>query len=558
MSASNDSLDSRQGGSRSSRSPTRIDPHSDIEEEYVRDDGDNVTIILTNGQVMTIPISNIAINKNKIDKPISLRKQEMISDFFNLKYVKTIGSGTYGLVVKVKDENDKFYAVKIYKIDDFNMNGSLSEAYYGRLFKHPNIIEVLDFKINKRNAFLLMDFADADLSVMINDKKLTFEEKIDIMYQLAHGVDYVHRGGFAHCDLKPPNILMFNGVPKIIDTGIGRIAETGTIDDEQYKFVCQTVSYRSPEQYHNTEGAIYDSDEHPYLKWRNNDVAGEVWSLGIVCLEMLFDRTELLYSYKDYQKFIKKLVLEVDQQQGDMADSLYAEFIDLKKLNNQEMKLLRVICDHLLQLDPAKRGVRSFINDYYFVNIQQSIVPFNYPHTDNMYIPGGISIGQLQVITDWIGDLSKDLMLPPVIVANSIDYIIQHANQYHNRLKFQLFVIVVLFIMENIMNAKNATTNVDLYLYYTDRTYDEDDFMEMLSSIVNDGPFLFDGVYFHLINNNQVCRAILTMIYNLDTYIEYKTPEAYAEHIFLKHGVIGGKPKSNQVVDWKKLHNLIN
>jgi hypothetical protein len=267
---------------------------------------------------------------------------------------------------------------------------------------------------------------------------------------------------------------------------------------------------------------------------------------------MLFDRLNIL---DDYQRIVSKMYEQ--NKINELSDIIHNQFIDYKELDAEEQKLLVVICKHLLVFDPKERNIMKFINDPYFIGIRRPIVPFVYPEIkegDEMYQEGGIDRRSLGIITNWIGELSTEIQLPPVVVANSIDYIIQHAHLYTVKGEYQLFTIVVLWMMENIVSAREFVTYIDTYLYLTDYSYNKAQFFDMLIRVVGDGSFRFDGVYFRLINNNQVCRAILDMIYDLDKYIDFKTPAAYAKHLFKTYGLLHGGPKSNKAVNWEKLH----
>src|SRR4029077_5473114 len=99
------------------------------------------------------------------DVPIK-RAQRDLTILFNYTFDRVLGAGAFGTVVKAYDQNGKGHAVKVYQINvksDVDVHGGITEAYFGQLFRHPNINRVRDFRMTLESAFLVMDLADGDL-----------------------------------------------------------------------------------------------------------------------------------------------------------------------------------------------------------------------------------------------------------------------------------------------------------------------------------------------------------------------------------------------------------
>ena len=122
-----------------------------------------------------------------------------------------------------------------------------SEFAISKQFTHPNLRRSYDLKINKSmllkvtEAFLIMElFVGKALDVFI---PVGLVEIIDSFIQTAHGLKAMHVMGYAHCDIKPNNILRDDqGRIKVID--FGQSAKIGTIKER----IQGTPDFIAPEQ----------------------------------------------------------------------------------------------------------------------------------------------------------------------------------------------------------------------------------------------------------------------------------------------------------------------
>jgi serine/threonine-protein kinase len=94
-------------------------------------------------------------------------------------------------------------------------------------------------------------------------------QKLSIIMQLCRGLDYAHKRGIVHRDIKPGNIMVLNdGTVKVVDFGIVRLTSTSMTSTGM---VIGTVGYMSPEQIHG---------EHV-------DARSDLFSVGVVMYELL-------------------------------------------------------------------------------------------------------------------------------------------------------------------------------------------------------------------------------------------------------------------------------
>jgi len=104
----------------------------------------------------------------------------------------------------------------------------------------------------------------------ITDRPLNLEEALDIIVQIATGLQKAHDKQIIHRDIKPANILLSNdGVGKIVDFGLAKLS--GQTRLTKAGSTLGTVAYMSPEQ---AEG-------------KKVDHRSDIWSVGIVLYEMI-------------------------------------------------------------------------------------------------------------------------------------------------------------------------------------------------------------------------------------------------------------------------------
>ena len=83
--------------------------------------------------------------------------------------------------------------------------------------------------------------------ILRSTAQLDPRDAVDILEQACRGLDYAHRNGVVHRDVKPGNLLRSHeGVVKLADFGIAKAAEDSEIT--KVGSVLGTAAYLSPEQ----------------------------------------------------------------------------------------------------------------------------------------------------------------------------------------------------------------------------------------------------------------------------------------------------------------------
>ena len=146
------------------------------------------------------------------------------------------------------------------------------EAQSAAALNHPNVVSVFDTGSDDGTHFIVMEYVQGKtLAQMIaEDAPILPERAAEIAESVAGGLDFAHRQGIIHRDVKPGNIMLTpSGDVKVMDFGIARATTSDSIT--QTATVLGTATYFSPEQ---AQGARVDA-------------RSDIYSLGCVLYEML-------------------------------------------------------------------------------------------------------------------------------------------------------------------------------------------------------------------------------------------------------------------------------
>ncbi len=125
------------------------------------------------------------------------------------------------------------------------------EALAAARLVHPNVVQVFDFGLDDASGrqFIVMEHVEGRscAEILREHGHLDPESAVDILAQSCRGLDYAHRNGVVHRDVKPGNLLRSqDGVVKLADFGIAKASEQSDIT--RVGSVLGTAAYLAPEQ----------------------------------------------------------------------------------------------------------------------------------------------------------------------------------------------------------------------------------------------------------------------------------------------------------------------
>jgi serine/threonine protein kinase len=171
--------------------------------------------------------------------------------------IKKIGKGGRGTVYLGRDPYiDRQVAIKTYRLPEHKGPKEVKkyqkrffvEAQSAGLLVHPNIVMVYDADISENFCYITMEYVDGHTLERFchPDNLLPVDKVAEIIFGVCQGLEYAHRQGVIHRDIKPPNIILSSsGQPKITDFSIA-FMKRGSSTLEKGLF--GSPSYMSPEQ----------------------------------------------------------------------------------------------------------------------------------------------------------------------------------------------------------------------------------------------------------------------------------------------------------------------
>lgn len=274
-----------------------------------------------------------------VDIPDDVSRENKDRNLCGYKQINKKGSGSYGLVFEVENNEGDLYAFKYVKdrTDDFFLGiENLIELDILSRIVHPNIIHqieiITDAECEKLDGIaIILPLADRTLADI---KRETTDFKLPFLYKTAEALKFLHDNNILHLDIKDKNVVLQGKNSLLIDFGLSLIVDniiTGEFDSLQRV----TIDHRPPELLSGSR--IYNA-------------AIDVWSFGIMMLTVLSGLPSV-YDVNWDTITDEQLVYHTIQIFSDPNNLDHY----LKPVREKYRQLCKNLLSKILVIDPTKR-----------------------------------------------------------------------------------------------------------------------------------------------------------------------------------------------------------
>ena len=165
------------------------------------------------------------------------------------------GMGTVYLAERADGQYDKRVAIKI-------LNPQFGDRHFLRRFlrerqvlaglEHSNVVRLLDGGATENGLpYLVLEHVEGvRIDTWCETRNLPGRDRVQLFRNVCAAVEYAHRQGVIHLDIKPGNILVTaDGVPKLLDFGVARVLNPERLaENTETSPGPMTRAYASPEQ----------------------------------------------------------------------------------------------------------------------------------------------------------------------------------------------------------------------------------------------------------------------------------------------------------------------
>jgi eukaryotic-like serine/threonine-protein kinase len=179
----------------------------------------------------------------------------------NYEMIRVIGQGGMGSVMLARStQNGQAVAIKTLlpevAVSEQSLKRFLREIEVASSLLHPHIVRYIEHGTHNGIVYLVTEFVggqDASKLVKQRGGKLHYQEVVKIIEQTLSALDFAHKLGFVHRDIKEQNILVDGSFPnynsKLTDFGLAKsFKQTGMSGVTMVGDVAGTIAYMPPEQ----------------------------------------------------------------------------------------------------------------------------------------------------------------------------------------------------------------------------------------------------------------------------------------------------------------------
>ncbi|WP_170136030.1 serine/threonine-protein kinase [Nannocystis exedens] len=176
--------------------------------------------------------------------------------------------------------------------DDYCFAHFKTEAILGFRLRDPHVVRVLDFRLEAKVEYLVMEWLEGkSLQVLADGRPMYWRRAVDLMAKAADAVASLHAAGWFHRDIKPDNFMVLGGGEDdervvLIDLGLVRqrplAAPIVSQLAEPTAWIAHTPGYCAPEVYAQVKQKRIETS--PFTE------ASEVFALGVTLYKLITGR----------------------------------------------------------------------------------------------------------------------------------------------------------------------------------------------------------------------------------------------------------------------------
>jgi len=237
------------------------------------------------------------------------------------------------------------------------------EAEIGARLDHPSLLRFVALPPDRRRSYVVTEFIDGTslASRVGRGRRLPEPEAFRLMQRICDAVDYLHRQGIVHYDLKPGNVVFCDdGSLRVIDFGMAHEVATRRLGSGGSVPPIATSDYVAPEQ----------------IRRKRGQTSVDVYALGAMLYEMLTGAPP----FENDDPFVVASARQIGDPRAPRAKvpsiSREAEEIVLRALRrNPKERYASVanlardiaepgrvqvsgLCEHLVEVTPLRKGLR--------------------------------------------------------------------------------------------------------------------------------------------------------------------------------------------------------
>jgi len=231
---------------------------------------------------------------------------------------KVLGKGAFSSVYRSKNKfTDEEVAIKVVQKRDIkprDLELLEREIKILKKLRHPNIVRLYDLFDGPEKLYIVLELVPGGelFDQLVKNGSYSESDARSLITQVLEGVDYMHKNGVVHRDLKPDNLLCQDATHiKIADFGMSKDVPTMGM----LKTAVGTPSYIAPEIIQGINQTCYDS-------------GCDIWSVGVLTYVILSGYTPFWGNTQD-QLFsrITKAVFDFPSPEWDVVSEQAKDFI---------------------------------------------------------------------------------------------------------------------------------------------------------------------------------------------------------------------------------------